>query len=79
MKNWFKFLLILVSCIGVASFLLFMVGATAVFQRDLDIINTVILFLIGGPVLIITLIFSQMIVNRWKSTNINKYFGVFLV
>lgn len=58
MAIWLKFLLILLMIFNLSSFVWFLLGSTAYFQRGMDIMGTTYLWGAGIPVLLITIVFT---------------------
>lgn len=76
MKILFRFLLIVVTLFSISSFIWFLLGATAYFQRGMDIIGTVYLWGLGFPSLIVAILFTRLVIKGWKPVNITSYIGI---
>lgn len=76
MKLLFRLLLIVVILFNISSFIWFLLGATAYFQRGMDIIGTVYLWGLGFPCLIFAILFSRLLIKRWIPVNGASYAGV---
>lgn len=75
MQRWLRLLLGCAILVGVTSFLWFLIGATALFQRGMDIIGTSILMALGIPVLLLVAAFALMLIKRWTPDSRTDFFG----
>lgn len=78
MQEWSRVLLIMVVAFSLFSFVLFLLGATAYFQRGMDIIGTIILIGVGIPTLAITTYFTTLLLKGWTPTDGGHYIAFFL-
>ncbi|GAA0352384.1 hypothetical protein [Bacillus horti] len=58
MQVWLKVLLVAVLVFSASSFVWFLLGSTAYFQREMDIIGTGILVSLGFPAVLIISVFT---------------------
>lgn len=66
MHGWLRLLIVLVIICSAASLVWFLLGATAYLQRDMDIIGTTYLMLVGIPLFLLALFFAMLLVKGWK-------------
>lgn len=76
MAIWLKFLLILLMIFNLSSFVWFLLGSTAYFQRGMDIMGTTYLWGAGIPVLLITIVFIIFLFKGWIPTSRGDYIGI---
>lgn len=76
MKVLLRFLIVLVILFSVSSFVWFLLGATAYFQRGMDIIGTTYLWGAGIPVLLVVIVFTVLLINGWTPTSRLGYVGL---
>ncbi|AIQ17131.1 hypothetical protein H70357_11015 [Paenibacillus sp. FSL H7-0357] len=79
MKVWLRILLILSIIFSASSFVWFLLGSTAYFQRGMDIIGTTYLWGGGIPVLLFAVLFIVLLIKRWTPTSRVDYVGICLV
>jgi hypothetical protein len=77
MQVWLKVLLIAVIVFSTSSFVWFLLGSTAFFQRFWDIIGTTILVGAGIPVVVITTLFTILLIKGWTPDSGLAYTGLF--
>jgi len=70
-------LLIPVIIFNASSFIWFLLGATAFFQRGLDIVGTSVLCFEGIPVLLFFGLFAILLIKRWTPTRRGQYISFF--
>lgn len=78
MQVWLRILLVTVIIISILSFVWFLLGSTAYFQRGMDIIGTFYLCWVGIPVVLFALLFSILLFKRWIPTEKVGYIGICL-
>lgn len=76
MAIWLKFLLILLMIFNLSSFVWFLLGSTAYFQRGMDIMGTTYLWGAGIPVLLIKIVFTIFLFKGWIPTSRGDYIGI---
>ncbi len=79
MKVWLRILLILSIIFSASSFVWFLLGSTAYFQRGMDIIGTTYLWGGGIPVLLFAVLFIVILIKGWTPTSRVDYVGICLV
>jgi hypothetical protein len=77
MQVWLRLLLIAVIVLSATSFVWYLLGSTAYFQRGMDIIGTAIFFGVGIPVLLLAILFTTLIIKGWNPTSGVAYAGYF--
>lgn len=78
MQVWFRLLLIAVILFSASSFVCFLLGSTAYFQRGMDIIGTTILWGAAVPVLLFVGFFTILLIKGWTPTSGGQYVAVFI-
>ncbi len=73
--NWFRLLMIATILFSVSSFMWFLLGSTAYFQRGMDIIGTTFLWGAGIPGLLFSILFIILLIKRWAPTSGTDYGG----
>jgi len=76
MQVWLRFLIVLVIIFSATSFLWFLLGATAYFQRGMDIIGTTYFWGGGIPVLLFAVVFTVLLIKGWTPTSGTDYVGM---
>ncbi|WP_410512410.1 hypothetical protein PaeBR_20765 [Paenibacillus sp. BR2-3] len=76
MQAWLRLLLIVVIIFSTSSFVWFLLGSTAYFQRGMDIIGTTIFWGAGIPVLLFVGLFTILLIKRWTPTSGVEYVGI---
>ncbi|WP_213507550.1 hypothetical protein [Paenibacillus faecis] len=76
MPLWSRLLLIVVILFSASSFVWFLLGSTAYFQRGMDIIGTSYLWGAGVPVLLFAVVFIIMLIKEWTPTSGVDYVGI---
>ncbi|WP_289356179.1 hypothetical protein [Paenibacillus sp. S-12] len=76
MQAWLRFLLVLVILFSATSFFWFLLGATAFFQRGMDIIGTTYFFGAAIPVLLFAIVFTIILIKGWAPTSGIDYVGI---
>lgn len=79
MKVWLRILMILSIIFSASSFVWFLLGSTAYFQRGMDIIGTTFLWGGGVPVLLFAVLFIVLLIKGWTPTSRVDYVGICLV
>lgn len=78
MQIWFRLLLIVVILFSASSFVWFILGSTAYFQRGMDIIGTTILWGGAVPVLLLVGLFTILLIKGWSPTSGGQYVAIFI-
>ncbi|UUZ82694.1 hypothetical protein LJK88_01050 [Paenibacillus sp. P26] len=78
MSVWLKILLTAVIILGFLSFVWFLLGSTAFFQRFWDVTGTTVLVSVGIPVLVLTTLFTILLIKRWTPNSGLAYAGLFI-
>ncbi|WHX49760.1 hypothetical protein QNH46_03505 [Paenibacillus woosongensis] len=76
MPIWSRLLLIGIVIFSVFSFVWFLFGSTAYFQRGMDIIGTTYLWGAGVPVLLFAVVFTILLIKEWTPTSGVDYVGI---
>ncbi|MEC0202763.1 hypothetical protein P4H39_09000 [Paenibacillus lautus] len=76
MQIWLRLLLIVVIIFSVSSFIWFLLGSTAYFQRGMDIIGTTVFWGAAIPVLLFVGFFTIMLIKGWNPTSRLEYVGI---
>jgi hypothetical protein len=76
MQIWLKFSLTAAIVFSTSSFVWFLLGSTAFFQRFWDIIGTTILVGAGIPVVVITTLFTILLIKGWTPNSGLAYTGL---
>ncbi|WP_440115589.1 hypothetical protein [Paenibacillus sp. QZ-Y1] len=79
MPIWLKVFLIGIIIFSVSSFVWFLMGSTAYFERGMDIIGTTYLWGAGIPVLLFAVVFTMLLIKRWTPTSGIDYVGICVV
>jgi hypothetical protein len=79
MRRWIEYVILLALIYGIASLVWFALGATAAFQRSLDIIGTTLLMLFAIPLLLMILMFVRGWAIKWTPKNVPERIGLVLV
>lgn len=79
MRVWFRLILIALIIFSVSSFVWFLLGSTAYFQRGMDIIGTTTLWGAGIPILLFAVLFTIVLIKRWTPTSGGDYVGICVV
>lgn len=79
MQLWIRVLIILIIVFSAASFVWFLLGSTAYFQRGMDILGTTIFWGAGIPVLLLAILLTILLTKRWIPTSGFDYVGLSLV
>lgn len=74
-----RFLLLLGIIISVSSFVWFLLGSTAYFQRDMDIIGSFVLWFVAIPVLLCAGLYVVLLLKGWTPENRAGYVGISVV
>lgn len=78
MPIWLRLSVIAIIILSASSFLWFILGATANLQREMDIIGTTYLLMVGIPVLLFAIFFTRLLIKRWTPTSGVHYIGVYI-
>lgn len=76
MPIWLRILLIAIVIFSVSSFVWFLLGSTAYFQRGMDIIGTTYFWGAGIPVLLFAVVFTILLIKGWAPTSGIDYVGI---
>lgn len=76
MPIWLRLLLIGIIIFSAFSFVWFLLGSTAYFQRGVDIIGTTYLWGAGVPVLLFAVVFTILLIKEWTPTSGVDYVGI---
>lgn len=76
MPIWLRLLLIGIIIFSAFSFVWFLLGSTAYFQRGMDIIGTTYLWGAGVPVLLFAVVFTILLIKEWTPTSGVDYVGI---
>lgn len=69
-------LVAIIIILSASSFVWFLLGSTAYFQRGMDIIGTTYLWGAGIPVLLFAILFTILLIKGWTPTRGVDYFGI---
>ena len=78
MQVLLRLLLIVVILFSASSFVWFILGSTAYFQRGMDILGTTYFWGAGIPVLLIAILFTTLLIKGWSPTSGGQYTAVFI-
>ncbi|OWR31430.1 hypothetical protein CDO73_06780 [Saccharibacillus sp. O23] len=78
MHLWLRLLIIIVLLFSASSFLWFLLGSTAYFQRGMDIIGTSVFWSLAVPVLFLVGVFTIILIKGWNVTSGGQYAVVFI-
>lgn len=78
MQVLLRFLLIVVILLSASSFVWFLLGSTAYFQRGMDIMGTAYFWGAGIPVLLFAILFTRLLIKGWTPTSGGQYTAVFI-
>ncbi|MNW44671.1 hypothetical protein D3C74_219100 [compost metagenome] len=76
MPIWLKFVVIVIIVLSASSFVWYLLGATAFFQRGMDIVGTTYLLIAGIPVLLSAILFTLLLIKGWFPTSGVHYIGM---
>ena len=76
MRRWLEFLIIVIIIFSASSCLWFLLGSTAYFQREMDLVATVYIIITGIPALLIVTLFTALLVKGWAPTSGVHYTGI---
>jgi len=76
MRVWLKILIIATIILGISSFVWFLAGSTAYFQRGMDIIGTAVLCFEGIPALLLVGLFTILLLKGWMPSDRGGYVGI---
>lgn len=76
MRIWLRILFVVMIISGVVSFTWFLLGSTAYFQRDMDIIGNLYFWGAGIPVLLFCLVFTIILIKGWTPKDGIDYIGI---
>lgn len=76
MPIWLRILLIAIIIFSASSFVWFLLGSTAYFQRGMDILGTTYLWGAGIPVLLFAILFTILLIKGWTPTSGIDYVGI---
>ncbi|MFD0961225.1 hypothetical protein [Paenibacillus chungangensis] len=78
MQVMFRLLLIVVILFSASSFIWFILGSTAYFQRGMDILGTTYFWGAGIPVLLFAILFITLLIKGWTPTSGGQYTALFI-
>ncbi|KOY15903.1 hypothetical protein [Paenibacillus xylanivorans] len=78
MATWLRLLIIVIIIFNVSSFVWLLLGSTAYFQREMDIVGTFYLLIVGIPVLLLAILFTVFLIKGTVPTNGVHYIGICL-
>jgi len=78
MQIWLRLLQVAVILFSASSFVWFLLGSTAYFQRSMDIIGTTIFWGAAIPVLLFVGLFTILLIKGWTPTSGGQYTSVFI-
>jgi hypothetical protein len=73
MPLWLKILVVIIIVFSASSFVWFLLGSTAYFQRGMDIIGTTYLVGVAVPVFIFVVLFTTLLIKGWNPTSGEQY------
>ncbi|OUQ89836.1 hypothetical protein B5G50_02770 [Brevibacillus brevis] len=79
MQLWLKKILIITVCFNLSGLSWFVLGSTANFQRELDLVSTVLLVYLGIPTIILCGLSFYLLYKKWSPTNWWEAIGVLLL
>lgn len=78
MQVLLRLLLIVVILFSASSFVWFLLGSTAYFQRGMDIMGTAYFWGAGILVLLFAILFTRLLIKGWTPTGGGQYVAVFI-
>jgi hypothetical protein len=78
MQVWLRLLIIAIIIFSASSFVWFLLGSTAYFQRGMDIIGTTIFWGAAVPVLLFVGLFAILLIKGWTPTSGGQYVAIFI-
>lgn len=78
MPIWLRLLALVIILLSASSFLWFLLGSTAYFQRGMDIIGATYLLFAGIPVLLLAVLYTILLIKGWVPTLGVHYVGIFV-
>ncbi|MEK4077343.1 MULTISPECIES: hypothetical protein [Paenibacillus] len=78
MAIWLRLLIIVIIIFNVSSFVWLLLGSTAYFQREMDIVGTFYLLIVGIPVLLLAILFTVFLIKGTVPTSGVHYIGICL-
>lgn len=78
MQVLLRLLLIVVILFSASSFVWFILGSTAYFQRGMDILGITYFWGAGIPVLLIAILFTTLLIKGWTPTSGGQYTALFI-
>lgn len=78
MATWLRLLIIVIIIFNVSSFVWLLLGSTAYFQREMDIVGTFYLLIVGIPVLLLAILFTVFLIKGTVPTSGVHYIGICL-
>lgn len=79
MQWWLKIIWIITVFVNLSGLIWFVLGSTANFQRDLDLISTVLLVYLGIPTIILCGLSFYLLYKKWSPTKWWEAIGVSLL
>ncbi len=76
MQLWLRLLLIAIIIFSTSSFVMFLLGSTAYFQRGMDIVGTTVFWGGAVPVLLFVVLFAILLIKGWTPTSGGQYAAV---
>lgn len=78
MSSWIKWLVVLIIIFSALSFVWFLLGSTAYFQRGMDIVGTTYVLLVGIPCLLGTILYTLFLIKGVYPTRGVHHIGFLL-
>ncbi|WP_405157722.1 hypothetical protein [Paenibacillus sp. FSL H8-0283] len=78
MATWLRLLIIVIIIFNISSFVWLLLGSTAYFQREMDIVGTFYLLIVGIPVLLLAILFTVFLIKGTVPTSGVHYIGICL-
>ena len=79
MQLWMKVVWIVAILVNLSGVIWFVLGSTASFQRNMDLVSTVILVYLGVPSIILIVFSSVLLFKKWRASKWWEVIGVLLI
>ncbi|TGV29180.1 hypothetical protein EN829_041185 [Mesorhizobium sp. M00.F.Ca.ET.186.01.1.1] len=79
MRLWLKVMWVITILVNLSGVIWFVLGSTANFQRDIDLISTVVLVYLGIPSILLIVVSSFLLLKKWSPSRWWEVIGVFMI
>ncbi|MED1725142.1 hypothetical protein [Brevibacillus parabrevis] len=79
MRLWLKVMWVITMLVNLSGVIWFVLGSTANFQRDIDLISTVVLVYLGIPSILLIVVSSFLLLKKWSPSRWWEVIGVFMI